>query len=80
MKFYVRSHDFRVVVGGSHITNAEEAAKEAYLHKYETRIQISPITIVSERGFDYMKHDHSEDKVFDTCKILEKAGFTFEDE
>ena len=78
MKFYVRSHDFQVVVGGLHIKTAEQAACEAYLHKYKEGVQVSPITIVSERGFEYMEHD--QDKVFDTCEILKKAGFTFEDE
>ena len=80
MKFYVRSQDFEVVVGGPHIENAEQAACEAFLHKYKDGTKVSPLTIVSERGFDYTTHEHEEDTVFDTCDILKKAGFTFEDE
>lgn len=79
MKFYVTSYYFQVVIGGPHITSAEQAACEAYLHKYKGGTQVSPLTIVSERGFEYTTHDHEEDRVFDTCDILTKAGFTFED-
>lgn len=80
MKFYVRSQDFAVVIGGPHIENAEQAACEAFLHKYKERTKVSPNTIVSERGFNYTAHEHYEDKVFDTEEILRKAGFKFEDE
>jgi hypothetical protein len=80
MKFYVRSNSFQVVVAGPHITSAEEAAKEAYLKNYKTGTVVSPITIVSERGFDYTTHEHEEDHVFDTVEILAKAGFIIEDE
>jgi hypothetical protein len=80
MKFYVSSHDFQIVVAGPHVASAEEAAIEAFLMHYKEGITISPLIIVSERGFEYFEHEHYEDKVFDTCDILKKAGFIFEDE
>ena len=79
MKYYVKSNNFEVVVGGEHIESAEDAACEAFLHYYKDNTVISPLIIVSERGFEYCNHEHIEDKVFDTCKILEKAGFEFEE-
>jgi len=80
MKYYVRSQDFEVVIGGDYIGNPRDAACEAFLRHYTEGTKVSPITIVSERGFDYTTHEHEEDHTFDTCEILKKAGFKFEDE
>ena len=80
MKFYVKSNTFQVVVNGQHITNAEEAANEAFLMCYKEGMTISPLTMVSERGFDYFDHNHDEDRVFDTRDILTSAGFIIKDE
>lgn len=74
MKFYVKSRDFQVVVSGSHISNALEAGCEAFIMHYKDDITLSPLTIISQRGFDYMEHKHEEDDIFDTCVILKKAG------
>ena len=74
MKFYVKSQSFSTVVAGPHIASAEEAAVEAYLKHYKNNTILSPLTIVSERGFEYMDHDHNEDQVFDTLELLSKAG------
>ena len=77
MKFYVKSHDLQVVIAGPHIKNAKQAAIEAFLRNFKIGVSLSNLTIVSERGFDYMVHDYTQDKVFDTKDILIEAGFTF---
>lgn len=74
MKFYVKSHDFEVVIGGPHISNAMEAGCEAFITHYKDGITLSPSTIISQRGFDYMIHNYSEDEILNTCEILKKAG------
>lgn len=78
MKYYVKSNEFEFVVAGPHVTTARQAAIEAFLTHYDKQF-LSPLIIVSERGFEYHSHDYTEDKVFDTCEILKEAGFTFED-
>ena len=79
MKYYVKSYKFEVVVAGPHIDTPENAVCEAFLKYYDADKPLSPLVIVSERGFEYINHEHSEDNVFDTCEILKKAGFTIED-
>ena len=79
MKFYVKSQDFEVVLSGEHLDSAENAACEAFLNYYKDNIKVSPVTIVSERGFCYHDHDNTEDKIFDTVDILRMAGFKFEE-
>jgi len=74
MKFYVKSHKLEVVVGGPHITNAEEAAIEAFLRHYKYGTTLAPLTVISKRGFDYLIHDHNEDTIMQTESILKKAG------
>jgi hypothetical protein len=80
MKFYVRSKDLKVVIGGNHIKSHREAAKEALLQFFTSHISIAPLIIVSEKGFDYHAHNEEEDSVFDTMTILREAGFTIEDD
>ena len=74
MKYYVTSNELKVIIAGPHIKDAEEAACEAFLSRYRPGINISPLIIVSQRGFDYCNHENDEDKVFDTCDILTKVG------
>lgn len=74
MKFYVKSRNFQVVVAGPHISNAIDAGCEAFITHYKDGTILSPLTIISQRGFDYLDHEHEEDEAFNTCEILKKAG------
>lgn len=81
MKFYVRSFEFELVVSGAHIESPMDAACEAFLtvfSKPHRRCQLSPITLVSERGFDYHTHNHAEDVVLDTSEVFLKAGLRWD--
>ena len=79
MKYYVKSHDLEVMVGGPHIKTPIDAACEAFLKHYNGQL-IASVVIVNERGFDLHSHRHEEDHRFDTVDILAKAGFVIEDE
>ena len=74
MKYYVRSHNLRVVICAKHIKTPEDAACEVFLLKYNENTIVSPLIIVSERGFDYDEHEHYEDVVLRTDVIMHKAG------
>lgn len=80
MKFYVRSNQLQTVVGGPHIESAKDAACEAFLSYYKEDMVLSPLTIVSERGWDYVEHEDCEDVVLITSDVLKAAGFTFGDD
>jgi len=80
MKYYVKSNNLNVVVMGEHIKSPMDAACEAFLTHYQEGMLVSPLTIVSERGFDYHDHDHNEDFVLDSIEVLAKAGFFIEDD
>jgi len=77
MKYYVASHDIKVVIAGPHIECAKDAAMEAMLGYSKVGTTVANLIIVSERGFDYDRHDDTEDEIFDTEYILKEAGFTF---
>lgn len=77
-KYYVQSGDLLVTIAGPHIKNAKEAAKEALLNHATNVTKLCSFTIVSEQGFDY-GHE-TADVYFDTCELIEEAGFEFEDE
>lgn len=73
MKYYVKSKQLEVVIGGAHINTPEEAAIEAVLRHCGEKI-LSPNMVVSERGFNFFNHDEG-DVFLITKDILKKAGF-----
>ena len=66
------------VVCGPHIESPMDAAVEAFLRHYKNQ-KLSPLVVVSERGFDYHDHHHTEDVVLDTNFVLQKAGFQIDE-
>lgn len=79
MKFYVQSGQMQVVIAGPHIESPEDAACEALLKYIPLGAIVAPLMLISERGFDFNEHDITEDGVFATAEMLQKAGM-LEDE
>ena len=71
-KYYVLSGKLQCVIGASHIACPRQAACEAILMYREK--DISPLIVISERGFDLHSHNESEDVVLATVDILKEAG------
>lgn len=75
-KYYVLSGMLKMVISAPHIKTREDAAVEAciiHINKHGG-VFLAPIIMVSERGFDLMKHDQNEDEAFAMIDILAKTG------